>query len=280
MCKAASFVVTKDKVFWSKKTDSHEDIIREFGLSPEVAGKICVLRCEIVPPINERYDLPAKDWIYKTDQQEDKLPEWFDAVDVEKRCRESLSEWIKARVFVGVECDIHDTVAFAFKASKVAACGSSKVTARGSSTVAARDSSTVTAWDSSTVTALGSSTVTAWESSTVTARDSSTVTALGSSTVTAWESSTVTARDSSTVTAWDSSTVTALGSSTVTALGSSTVTARDSSTVAACKSRATVIFYCAFKCRIVGERAVIINRIGAKAKTYIGRAKARTVEGK
>ena len=49
MCRAASFVVTKDKVFWSKMTDSHEEIIREFDLCPEVAGKACVVRCEIVP---------------------------------------------------------------------------------------------------------------------------------------------------------------------------------------------------------------------------------------
>ena len=78
MCKAASFVVTKDKVFWSKMTDSHEEIIREFGLCPEVAGNACVVRCEIVPE-GELYDSEPATWIYKTDQTEDTLPEWFDA---------------------------------------------------------------------------------------------------------------------------------------------------------------------------------------------------------
>jgi len=35
MCRPASFVLTEHKVFWSKKSDSHEDIIREFGLHPD-----------------------------------------------------------------------------------------------------------------------------------------------------------------------------------------------------------------------------------------------------
>jgi hypothetical protein len=29
MCQPASFVLTKDGVFWSMKSDSHEDIIQE-----------------------------------------------------------------------------------------------------------------------------------------------------------------------------------------------------------------------------------------------------------
>ena len=47
MCRPASLVITKERVFWSTKTDSHEDIIREFGLQDEVAGQIAIVRVEI-----------------------------------------------------------------------------------------------------------------------------------------------------------------------------------------------------------------------------------------
>ena len=93
-------------------------------------------------------------------------------------------------------------------------------------------------------------------------------------------SSTVTAYGSSTVTAYDSSTVTAYDSSTVTAYGSSTVTAYDSSKVTACEGSATVSVYCAFSCKLTGALAVIINRIGKKAKCYVGTEKTQIVVGK
>ena len=38
MCEPASFVVTKDKVFWSLKSDGHEDIIREHALCADGVG--------------------------------------------------------------------------------------------------------------------------------------------------------------------------------------------------------------------------------------------------
>ena len=190
MCQAASFVVTKDRVFWSKKTDSHEKIIREFSLVPEVAGKICIVRCEVVPPEFERYDLPADKWVYRTDQNGDMLPEWFDDAEVEARCRVALNEWIKTRVFVDCSVEIRDVLAFVF-----------------SSVVTARDSSVVTAFDSSVVEAFGSSVVTARDSSVVTACDFSVVEAFNSSKVDAFGSSVVTARNSSVVTACDSSVV-------------------------------------------------------------------------
>ena len=98
MCKPASFVVTKDKVFWSKVSDSHEDIIKEFSLTAEVAGKICIVRCEIKPPKEGRFDLPAEKWIYKTDQDGNSLPKWFDAAEVEARCRVELDAWIDTKV--------------------------------------------------------------------------------------------------------------------------------------------------------------------------------------
>ena len=42
----------------------------------------------------------------------------------------------------------------------------------------------------------------------------------------------------------------------------------------------TVEFRVAFACKLTGALAVVINRIGAKAKCYVGTAKTRTVTGK
>lgn len=48
MCKPASFIIADNgkKVFWLKWTDSHEEIIKEFGLTESVAGKITIVRAE------------------------------------------------------------------------------------------------------------------------------------------------------------------------------------------------------------------------------------------
>ena len=97
MCEPASFVVTKDKVFWSKKTDSHEEIIAEFGLVAELTGRILLVRCEVTPPDGDFNADPAA-WMYKTDQAGDRLPDWFDQAEVAGRCRSALPAWITARV--------------------------------------------------------------------------------------------------------------------------------------------------------------------------------------
>ena len=49
MCKPASFVLTKTKVFWSENSDSHDDIIREHKLNESGTRGINILRVEIAP---------------------------------------------------------------------------------------------------------------------------------------------------------------------------------------------------------------------------------------
>ena len=70
MCKYASFVLTKDRVFWSKVTESHEDIIREFNLNECDSSKtrINIVRVELTP--KKFSDLST--WEYRVDQ--DVLP--------------------------------------------------------------------------------------------------------------------------------------------------------------------------------------------------------------
>jgi hypothetical protein len=91
MCKYASFVLTKDKVFWSNKTESHEEIIREFDLceTDSTKTRINILRVECSP---DKCWGDLSKWIYKVDQ--DIRPEWFEPQECEARTRKALKEKI------------------------------------------------------------------------------------------------------------------------------------------------------------------------------------------
>jgi hypothetical protein len=88
MCKFASFVLTKDREFWSDKTDSHEDIIRENELHADGARGPNLLRVEISPTDKIKVWPSLKAWAYKVDQ--DRMPEWFIPAQAEKRTRAAL----------------------------------------------------------------------------------------------------------------------------------------------------------------------------------------------
>jgi len=87
MCLEASFVATKDRIFWSKKTDSHEEIIEEFSLNPDGTHGANIVRVELLPVVWN--DIST--WEFKLDQ--DMTPEWFDRAEVERRAREAAVEW-------------------------------------------------------------------------------------------------------------------------------------------------------------------------------------------
>jgi hypothetical protein len=89
MCKYASFVLTKDQIFWSKKSESHEEIIRENSLCECDSSRIRIniVRVEI-SPVKVWGDLSR--WVYKVDQ--DNVPEWYDAKECEARTRKALAK--------------------------------------------------------------------------------------------------------------------------------------------------------------------------------------------
>lgn len=106
MCNPASFVLTKDRVFWSMFSDSHETIIEEFGLHE--SSRLLepnILRLEITPPIvmnkycdkRPNFAAPLDTWNYKVDQ--DIMPPWYDAETAKVRATMALKEWYDARVF-------------------------------------------------------------------------------------------------------------------------------------------------------------------------------------
>jgi len=94
MCNSASFIVTQNDVFFSKYSDSHEDIISENKLNDKTK-KPDFVRIEIFPKDND-YRTPMENWIFKTDQ--DFLPEWFNNKEAEIACRDKINEWAKTHI--------------------------------------------------------------------------------------------------------------------------------------------------------------------------------------
>ena len=185
MCNPASFVMTKNKVFWSKKTDSHEGIIKEFDLCEGNASQVNIVRIEISPSDGDIFSDPDT-WKFNVDQ--DMLPDWFSLEEAEKEARIALKDWISTRVWINkvVETFDSETVVFIKNTTIQRMSGSSTVQKMsGSSTVKEMfDSSTVQKmYESSTVKEM-------YESSTVQAMyDSSTVKEMyESSTVIAYHS--------------------------------------------------------------------------------------------
>ena len=184
MCAPASFVLTKDSVFWSMNSDGHEDIIAEHELCQDGVRGPNILRVEITPP-DKNFAADAARWQYRLDQ--DTRPEWYDAANCERRARIALNDWIAARVVregakrvsSGRLYACGSATVYAYGSATVEACGSATVYAVGSATVKTGGSATVKAYDSATVKACGSATVYAYDSATVEAYDSATVKACG-----------------------------------------------------------------------------------------------------
>jgi len=164
MCSPASFVLTKDRVFWSKKSDSHEDIIEEFGLSPDGVRGPNIVRVEITPPEGDMRK-PLKEWSYRVDQ--DKLPPWHDAKETEKRTRAELKEWFKERVILDGEREIKDGNVFAYGGfatlygnATATLYGNATATLYGNATATLWDNAAAKLWDNATATLCGNATAT------------------------------------------------------------------------------------------------------------------------
>ena len=97
MCQPASFVITKDRVFWSLRTDSHSAIITEYELHEHGSHGPKIVKVEITPPDGD-YTRPLTEWVYKVDQ--DILPDWHDNADTESRSRDALDEWAAKRLLL------------------------------------------------------------------------------------------------------------------------------------------------------------------------------------
>ena len=93
MCRFASFVLTKEKVFWLQDSDSHSEIISRYQIHESGARGLNVVKVEISPtPELKKWHHYAK-WKLTFDQ--DQFPEWHDPVTSEKRARAALLERAK-----------------------------------------------------------------------------------------------------------------------------------------------------------------------------------------
>ena len=99
MCNPASFVATKDRVYWSKKTDSHHEIISEHGLCESGIRGVNVVPLEITPE-GGNLSLPLKDWKFAIDFAgfPRDLPEWWDLGKYEAMTRAELKGWAKVKL--------------------------------------------------------------------------------------------------------------------------------------------------------------------------------------
>jgi len=99
MCNPASFVLTKDNVFWSKNTDHHNEIMEENNLRDTFAGKPQILKVEITPNDGDLFSDINK-WVFRFDQ--DILPDWANKEKDEKRTRGALQGWCERKLISGV----------------------------------------------------------------------------------------------------------------------------------------------------------------------------------
>jgi hypothetical protein len=104
MCKMASFIVTKNDVLWSKKSDSHEEILNENKINDKTSSPDFV-RVEISPK-DDDYKSDLKTWVFKIDQ--DYLPDWFSKDEVENAARLELKKWYKSKVLKNKTIKISD----------------------------------------------------------------------------------------------------------------------------------------------------------------------------
>ena len=93
MCEFASFIITKDREFWSETDNSHTTIIRENNLHEDGPRGPNIIRVEISPTNKIKVWPSLKAWKYKVDQ--DILPEWHIPETTEKRTRAALARRAK-----------------------------------------------------------------------------------------------------------------------------------------------------------------------------------------
>lgn len=289
VCNPASFVLTRHNVFWSRQTDSHENIIEEFKLHQDGAGSPNIVRVEISPP-NGNLRLPLSEWIYKLDYvlDDNTVPEWYDSLDCQIRARAALADWAAAKLVIDRAVEI--------RSAQVYALGEAKVTAHGSSDIAAFDNACVYAHDSSSVYAHNKSTVCAYDISFVEAFDAVNVSGFNFSRVNACDNCDVVANDAcyvvacskttvraaddvrvyatgnSRVEAKNRSTVHATGQASVCLSGRSIATLYDTSVLTGCRDEATAICYCKQSVQPMSPMAVIIDRsCDEEAICHVGR---------
>lgn len=243
MCNPASFVLTKDEVFWAPDSDSHTDILAFFKIPEEDNSNIVhTLRVEITPP-GEDYSRPASEWTFRIDQ--DCLPIWYDLHDDEVRARKALDAWIAAKVMTKGFKETEKGITYATGPLSSVTVGQkaaayirhgANATAYSKGVIIAHDDCRLELYDQSEASLYDSSHADICGNSRVYLYNQSSVAASGFSVVKASNQSRVTAYNRSTVDAYNNTMVTACNHAQVSAYQNARVVASDRAVVSAFQS--------------------------------------------
>ena len=99
MCKPASFVMSRRRVWWHPTSDGHEDIIVKYRIKVEGVRGVNTVPVEIAPDDGD-LSRPLDEWAFRVDVAgyARDLPDWWDAEREERRARAALVDWAKARL--------------------------------------------------------------------------------------------------------------------------------------------------------------------------------------
>jgi len=99
MCKPASFIISRHKVWWHPTSDAHQDIISKYSI--HIDGPRGVNATPVgISPDNDDLSRPLSEWTFRIDiggYMRD-LPDWWDAEREEARCRAALEDWATAKL--------------------------------------------------------------------------------------------------------------------------------------------------------------------------------------
>jgi len=209
MCRPASMIATKDKIFWSKTNESHTDIIEEFGLrEQDVRGEFLIVPIEIKPPEGDMLR-PLDEWVYSIDMgsfKRDCIPSWYDEEKVERRARTELEEWFKQKVIPpGKSRTVKYANAYCYGAVK-AEMGS-VVEVRGEGEAVACDNSVIDVYEKGSVLGRDHCLIASYNNTFVNAYDDAYVCAFDDSTVSSFGNNLIDAYDHSMIEAFNNSIV-------------------------------------------------------------------------
>ena len=99
MCKLKSAIILKDRIFMPDY-DSHSKMLEELGITDDYinASKVFV-RAELSPGNGDVFS-DIDGWEFSVDQ--DITPEWFDEKYCAERMRNTVKEWAKTHIFIGL----------------------------------------------------------------------------------------------------------------------------------------------------------------------------------
>jgi len=139
MCQPASMIVTRGhRVHWSENTDSHHEIISEYGIKEtDARGEINIVPVEIKPPDGDLTNAINK-WVFRVDYMgyDRGLPEWWDAEKGEAAVRAALKDWKKKKVVTRKVAVLNGGQFYICGKAEVGSIeGGSKITVGGSATI-------------------------------------------------------------------------------------------------------------------------------------------------